>query len=137
MVFIVKFHYTSITDVNSRIITRVLPSFIQNNLERSEFETKTMLSQRIEDLEKENTALKRKKEAHDEQHNVVIDAFQDREREHLQELEATKSNLSKLQEELNVAKDEAQRLKQQVEITLTLSLLRNSFLTTDHCNYSQ
>ena len=50
----------------------------KNNLERSEFETRTMLNNRIEQLEKENVLVKRK-----------LDQAQDSQRAHVQSLEVS------------------------------------------------
>ena len=49
---------------------------LQNNLERSEFETKTQLKKYIETLEKENSVLKKKIEDIDNQNRSVISTME-------------------------------------------------------------
>ena len=50
--------------------------FFQNNLERTEFETKTQLTLRIETLDKENTVLRRQLDGSEGQNRTFISTIE-------------------------------------------------------------
>ncbi|XP_038056577.1 nucleoprotein TPR-like [Patiria miniata] len=86
---------------------------IQNNLERSEFESKARLSNQMEAMERELNQLRRRLEGENDQHRVVLKTWEGRVQSLQRQLNHELDNHQKTRESLNKTKADLQNMKEQ------------------------
>ncbi|XP_022089783.1 nucleoprotein TPR-like isoform X2 [Acanthaster planci] len=86
---------------------------IQNNLERSEFESKARLTNQMEAMERELNLLRRRIEGENDQHRVVLKTWEGRVQSLQRQLNHELDNHQKTRESLNKTKTDLQHMKEQ------------------------
>ncbi|XP_033645246.1 nucleoprotein TPR-like [Asterias rubens] len=100
---------------------------IQNNLERSEFESKARLSNQMEAMERELNTLRRRLEGDNDQHRVVLKTWEGRVQGLQRQLNHELDNHQRTRESLNKSKSDLQHMKEQcssVEAQLVASQIK-------------
>ncbi len=113
---------------------------IQNNLERTEFETKTRLGSQIESLQREISLQREKLDSEEERRVRVSEAYESQVRDLDQKLRATKDTLSTTEQSLKSSEEQVGRLegdisdvRKELETTMaTLQEVKDRNLRLEH-----